>query len=193
MSDQPTDPGSTDHPSAGGPPGGPPGGQQPPSQPPNQPPAQPPNPWAPPPQSPYVPPPGQYTVPPGGSYAPPAHDPYAQPTGAQGGYSSAPPSAADASGFFRALFDFSFNRFITPMIIKFVYVLMMIVIAIVYLFYAIALFSTDASSLGVLWLLVIGPIASILWLAIARMTLEFYLAVVRVSEDVHRAVDRGGR
>lgn len=174
MSDQPTGPGPTDPSSTGGPPSG-----------------QPPNPWAPPPQTPYVPPPGQYAVPPAGSYAP--QHPYAQPAVAPGGYGSAPASGAEVSGFFRALFDFSFNRFITPMIIKFVYVLMMVVIALVYLFYAVALFSTDATSLGVLWLLVIGPIASILWLAIARMTLEFYLAVVRVSEDVHNAVGRGGR
>jgi hypothetical protein len=130
-------------------------------------------------------------VPSAGSTA--RQDPYGQPAGAPGGYGSAPASGAEVSGFFRALFDFSFTRFITPMIIKFVYVLMMVVIAIVYLFYAIALFQADASSLGVLWLLVIGPIASILWLAIARMTLEFYLAVVRVSEDVHTAIGRGNR
>jgi hypothetical protein len=99
----------------------------------------------------------------------------------------------DAGGFFSALFDLSFSRFITPMIIKFVYVLMMIVVGIVYVFYAVVFFRSGVDSLGVLWLLVIGPIASILWLAIARMTLEFYLAVVRVSEDVHHAVGRGGR
>ena len=107
-------------------------------------------------------------------------------------YGGAPTSSADAS-FFRALFDLSFTRFITPMIVKFVYVLMIVVIAIVYLFYAILLFQAGSSSIGVLWLLVIGPIASVLWLAIARMTLEFYLAVVRVSEDVRHAVSRGGR
>lgn len=106
---------------------------------------------------------------------------------------AAMPSSEETKGFFTALFDLSFSRFITPMIIKFVYVLMMLVIAIVYLFYAILLFQRDSTSIGVLWLLVVGPIASILWLAIARMTLEFYLAVVRVSEDVHRAVGRGGQ
>lgn len=109
------------------------------------------------------------------------------------GTSGAPAPSVDATGFFRALFDLSFSRFITPMIIKFVYVLMMVVIAIVYLFYAILLFQAGATSIGVLWLLVVGPIASVLWLAIARMTLEFYLAVVRVSEDVHTAIGRGRR
>jgi hypothetical protein len=129
---------------------------------------------------------------------PPTHPQVPPTTGgptspAEGFAAAAMPSTAETKGFFTALFDLSFSRFITPMIIKFVYVLMMIVIVIVYLFYAILLFQAGATSIGVLWLLVVGPIASILWLAIARMTLEFYLAVVRVSEDVHRAVGGGGR
>ena len=129
-----------------------------------------------------------------GGWGPPSQVPPSQVPPNQGppewGQPAAPSS--DATTFFRALFDLSFTRFITPMIIKFVYVLMMVVIAIVYLFYAILLFRAD-TSIGVLWLLVVGPVASVLWLAIARMTLEFYLAVVRVSEDVHTAVGRGGR
>ncbi len=96
-------------------------------------------------------------------------------------------SSAETKGFFAALFDYSFNTFITPMIIKFVYVLVTIGIAIGYLVIAIATFSRS-TSVGVLWLLIIGPILAVLYLALARMTLEFYLAVVRVSEDVRRAV-----
>jgi len=96
-------------------------------------------------------------------------------------------SSAETPGFFAALFDYSFNTFITPMIIKFVYVLVTVGIAIGYLVIAIAMFSRS-TSIGVLWLLIIGPILAVLYLALARMTLEFYLAVVRVSEDVRRAV-----
>ena len=140
-----------------------------------------------------MPGPNQYAAP-TNPYSPPAagYEQTGVPAGAAG-LGGAAPTGASAGGFFGALFDLSFSRFITPMIIKLVYVLMMIVIAIVYLFYAVVFFQADTASLGVLWLLVIGPIASVLWLAIARMTLEFYLAVVRVSEDVHRAVGAGRR
>lgn len=34
--------------------------------------------------------------------------------------------------------------------------------------------------------LVLGPILAIVSLAMVRMTLEFYLATVRMSEDIHR-------
>lgn len=34
-----------------------------------------------------------------------------------------PTSSTDAAGFLRALFDFSFNEFVTPKVVKFVYIL----------------------------------------------------------------------
>jgi len=107
--------------------------------------------------------------------------------GGPGGRTGVSTSSAETPGFFAALFDYSFNTFITPMIIKFVYVLVTVGITIGYLVIAIATFSRS-TSIGVLWLLIIGPILAVLYLALARMTLEFYLAVVRVSEDVRRAV-----
>jgi hypothetical protein len=33
--------------------------------------------------------------------------------------------------------------------------------------------------------LVVGPIVVLLYLAFIRMTLEFYLAIVRMSQDIH--------
>ncbi len=109
------------------------------------------------------------------------------PPGGPGGGTGVSTSGAETGGFFAALFDYSFNTFITPVIIKFVYVLVTVGITIGYLVIAIATFSRS-TSFGVLWLLIIGPILAVLSLALARMTLEFYLAVVRVSEDVRRAV-----
>ena len=34
--------------------------------------------------------------------------------------------------------------------------------------------------------LILGPIFVIIYLAVIRMTLEFYLSVVRMSEDIHK-------
>lgn len=100
------------------------------------------------------------------------------------GAGSQPPSAADAKGFFGALFDVSFSTFITPMIVKFVYVLAMVGIVLVWLVLLYGFFS-QSIGLGLLWL-ILGPILMLVYLAFVRMTLEFYLAITRMSEDIHR-------
>ncbi len=92
--------------------------------------------------------------------------------------------AQQGKGFFGALFDFSFNNFVTPMIVKVVYVLAAIAIALGYLLFLVSTF-TQSAGLGVV-VLIIGPVIAVLYLALIRMTLEFYLAIVRMSEDIHK-------
>lgn len=111
---------------------------------------------------------------------PPVPGPPAPPYGA----GSRPPASADARGFFGALFDFSFSTFITPMIVKFVYALAMVAIVLVWLILLYGFFS-QSIGLGLLWL-ILGPILMLVYLAFVRMTLEFYLAITRMSEDIHR-------
>ena len=91
-------------------------------------------------------------------------------------------------GFFSALFDFSFTRFITPMIIKFVYILATAAIGLAYVFMVAVTMSQNPA--GGLLLLILGPVIAIIYLAFIRMTLEIYLAVVRMSEDIHRRLPR---
>ena len=105
---------------------------------------------------------------------PPSSEPFGQPT---------PPPTASGKGFFGALFDFKFEHFVTPMIVKFVYVLALIALVLGWLAFLAAGFAQD-TSYGVAVLL-LGPIALILYLALIRMTLEFYLALVRMSQDIH--------
>jgi hypothetical protein len=92
--------------------------------------------------------------------------------------------STSASGFFGALFDFSFHEFITPKVVKFVYVLSTIGLLLAYAIFVIAGFSRSAG--GGIAILILGAIAVIIYLALIRMTLEFYLAIVRMSEDIHR-------
>ncbi|MGH3939568.1 MAG: DUF4282 domain-containing protein [Pseudonocardiaceae bacterium] len=94
-------------------------------------------------------------------------------------------------GFFGALFDFGFNHFVTPSIVKVIYVLGLIGITLGYVFWVIAGF-TDSNIAGVLTLL-LGPVVAILYLAFFRMTLEFIVAVIRMSEDIHHRGFPGGR
>jgi hypothetical protein len=86
-------------------------------------------------------------------------------------------------GFFGALFDFKFEHFITPMIVRVVYILALVGLVLGWLVFLAGSFSQSA---GVgLAVLILGPIGLIFYLAFIRMTLEFYLAIVRMSEDIH--------
>lgn len=123
--------------------------------------------------------PQEHTGPMGYTAAGPQGAWQAQPTGA--------PTAAqstDTAGFFKALFDVSFSHFITPKVVKFVYVISMAAIALVWLF---MLFGAIASEEGLMIavVLLLGPVIALLYLVFIRITLEFYLATVRMSEDIH--------
>lgn len=121
--------------------------------------------------------------PPPGPFGPPQHP---ESTGGQ------PPAwQPQAKGFFAALFDFSFDHFVTPSIIRILYVLGLIGITLSYLFYVTLAFSVSGAA-GFATLL-LGLIIAFISLAFWRVTLEFYLAVVRMSEDIHHRGFPGGR
>ncbi|MGO4602880.1 DUF4282 domain-containing protein [Terrabacter sp. 2YAF2] len=127
---------------------------------------------------PMAPAPGAGSTPP-----PPPRVPVAPPAGS-GGMSSLPDPAREGAGFFAALFDFSFTNFVTPILVRFVYVLATVALAVTWLIFVIAGF---ANSLGAgLGALILGPVFVVIYLAVIRMTLEFYLSVVRMSEDIHK-------
>ena len=109
---------------------------------------------------------------------PPSYEPAPQTPHGDG-----PAQKTDAAGFLRALFDFSFSTFITPKVVRFVYVLATALLLLVWLVWLVAAFDS-APGYG-LFVLVIGPIVMLLYLALIRMTLEFYLAITRMSEDIH--------
>jgi hypothetical protein len=73
--------------------------------------------------------------------------------------------------------------------VKFVYVLITVGLALGYLIFVIAGFAGDEPAVGVIVLL-FGWIPFLIYLAFARMTLEFYYALVRMSEDIHRRLPR---
>jgi hypothetical protein len=99
-----------------------------------------------------------------------------------------PPPNVGQGGFFAALFDFSFGSFVTPKIVKLVYVLATIALALFYVVFVIAAFSNSAGA-GVLVLLV-GAVVALVYLAFIRMTLEFYFAIVRMSQDINERLPR---
>ncbi len=119
----------------------------------------------------------------------PEHARHQQPA-AYGAYPGGQPDIqTDTKGFFGALFDFSFNSFVTPKIVKFVYVLATILLVIAYVFFVITAFAGDNAVLGIAFLL-LGWIPFLFYLALIRMTLEFYYSIVRMSQDINQRLPR---
>lgn len=108
-----------------------------------------------------------------------------------GGYEQYPQQQSsfdEAKGFFAALFDFSFTHFVTPQIVKVVYILATIGLSLLFVFFLITAFVNEVD-VGFVVLL-IGPIVFLVYQALVRMTLEFYFALVRMSEDIHQRLPR---
>lgn len=99
-----------------------------------------------------------------------------------------PQPVPKTTGLFAALFDVSFRHFATPHIARIVYILVMIVIAVGALGGLISAFGLMASRQPALgfFLLVLTPLAALLYLAIARMTIELFVAMTHTAEEITR-------
>jgi hypothetical protein len=90
---------------------------------------------------------------------------------------------AEGKSFFAALFDYSFNSFATPGLIRVLYIIGTVIIGLGWLGYTIVAFQIAA--IAGLITLIFGAIVALFALAFMRVSLEFYYAVVRMSEDIH--------
>src|SRR2546421_8207728 len=96
-----------------------------------------------------------------------------------------------AKGFFGSLFDYSFSSFITPRIIKVLYVLMTISVSLWTL--AVILVAFKASSaLGIFVLLIGAPLFFVIMMIYARVGLELLMAFFNIHGDVAEINRRGG-
>lgn len=149
--------------------------------------------------------PGSYSTPPqAGGYG--QHGSYAQtqswsqqqqqsgqaPPGWQAGSTGAESGGVEpqgqARGTFAALFDFGFNSFATPVVIKILYVLGLVVIGLGYVGFVITAFA-ESPGYGLLVLL-LGGVVALFYVIFFRVFLEFYYAVVRMSEDIRAMRNR---
>jgi len=89
-------------------------------------------------------------------------------------------------GLLAGLFDLSFDKLVTPKIIKFVYVLVLLFGAITYLGYTIFAFQVS-SGLGILVMFIVGPLAFLVTAILWRMTLELAIAIFKIAETTGRA------
>ncbi len=95
------------------------------------------------------------------------------------------------AGFFKSLFDISFRSLITTKIIKVVYVLYMVVIAVGALLFIVSAFNASAV-VGVLVLLIGAPLGALVYLIFARVWLEALIALFRIMENTQELVRQGG-
>jgi hypothetical protein len=123
---------------------------------------------------------------------------------------------SDVKGFFGSLFDLSFSSFITIRLVRILYVLTLILLALAYVAIAVALFAggdQEATSigvdgtiqtsdddggnavLGVLWLLIFGPLLMFFYLLFYRVIFELIVVVFRIFENTRDqlALARAGR
>ena len=99
-------------------------------------------------------------------------------------------AAADTRGFLGALFDFGFTSFVTPKVIKVLYMLIVIGTVVSALVFTIVAFKAS-TVFGFLTLVFGDPLFILIVLAIYRIILEFFVVTFRVAEDIRALRERG--
>ncbi|MGH3254219.1 MAG: DUF4282 domain-containing protein [Streptosporangiaceae bacterium] len=97
---------------------------------------------------------------------------------------------AETTGFLGALFDFGFTSFVTPKIIKVLYVLVTIGTIVSALAFTIVIFKASVE-FGIVALVFGDPLIILVVMAIFRMFVEFFVVIFRAAEDL-RALREGG-
>lgn len=98
----------------------------------------------------------------------------------------------EAKGFIGALFDFSFTDFVTPKIIKALYLVFTIwtiVWALIFLRFG---FKYGGMSGGIFTLIIVDPILLLVSLGAFRVVLELFMVIHRIHDDVRAIRERGG-
>jgi uncharacterized membrane protein len=133
----------------------------------------------------YQPPPGQYTATP-----PPQWNAGTDSASATPGTRT---REHGEKGFLGSLFDFSFSSFVTPKIIKVLYVLFTIWTTIIALVFTIIGFKTGGVAGGLFTLIIIVPVFVLLTLGIYRVILEAFMVVFRIYEETRKLRENSDR
>jgi hypothetical protein len=97
----------------------------------------------------------------------------------------------DQRGFFESLMDTRFDSLITPKLIRLLYVLSMIVLAIGTVVFVIAGFAEKAST-GVI-LLILAPIGALIYLIVIRLWLELIVVTFKIREAADQIANNTDR
>lgn len=96
-----------------------------------------------------------------------------------------PPSSSTTSkGFFGRLFDLSFSEFITPSLIKVIYVLGIVLAGLAALFVLVAF--ANAGDGGIVIGIIVAPLVFMLYVLLARVFAEIYLILFKIEENTRK-------
>lgn len=101
------------------------------------------------------------------------------------------PSEEKQKGFIASLFDLSFTSFVTPRIIKVVYVLLLLFGALYALAIPVSMFVQDQVVAGIVLLLVGSPLIFLMSVLGARIYLELVIVIFRAAEALIEVQKRG--
>jgi Domain of unknown function (DUF4282) len=101
-----------------------------------------------------------------------------------------PREATDVRGFLGALFDFGFTSFVTPKVIKVLYMLIVIGTVVSALVFTFVAFKASLV-FGFLTLVIGDPLFIVIVLAIYRIILEIFVIGFRAAEDIRVLRERG--
>lgn len=85
--------------------------------------------------------------------------------------------------FFDALLDLSFTNFVTTKLIKILYVIALAALVLGNVFWAFALMVGGYAGVGILWLLIIGPIVVFFYTLMYRVFFEVVVVFFRIFEN----------
>jgi hypothetical protein len=97
---------------------------------------------------------------------------------------STPPPSSSTKGFFGRLFDLSFSEFVTPSIIKLIFIIGIVLAALMSLF-VFAAFANQGGGALVAGI-VFAPLVFFVYVLFARVLSEVYLILFRIEENTRK-------
>ena len=97
--------------------------------------------------------------------------------------------SSNQPGFIASLFDFRFNSFVTPRVVRVVYAIGMIIIGLSALGFLLFAFKVSAL-FGIISLCILCPLYFLLYLALWRIALELIMIIFRIGDDLRSIRDR---
>ena len=129
-----------------------------------------------------------------GGWQQPGPQPYPPQPQHPGPYQQTPmgPRYDNDKGFFGSLFDFSFDNFIATKLVKFLYVLTLILLSIASLVYLVLglVALGNGSGMGLLFI-ILAPVIWLFGLVVSRLYLELVIVMFKISEDIKDIRDNG--
>jgi hypothetical protein len=94
----------------------------------------------------------------------------------------------EGKSFFGSLFDFSFSSFITPKIIKILFVIGLVLTAIFTLL--IIIFAFISGIVSGVFALIFSPVIFLLYVLAVRIYLELLIVIFRIQDDIAKIAER---